>query len=154
MQQTNLITRGVRASLFCSAMALAAPALAADPSLDSAVSAARQWASMSDSRATDKMWGASSDIMKQRIDKQGWADYLSQLRTEVGRYAGREWVQVVRVTDPVDLPQGQYVNVIFTTQFLNMPATETVSMVANKNRWVPMGYVVRKIAANAQPAMQ
>jgi len=54
----------------------------------------------------------------------------------------------------VDLPQGQYVNVIFTTQFLNMPATETVSMVANKNRWVPMGYVVRKIAANAQPAMQ
>ncbi len=92
-------------------MALAAPALAADPSLDSAVSAAKQWVSMSDAGSTDKMWGASSDIMKQRVDKR-WSDYLSQLRTEVQRYAGREWVQVVRVTDPVDLPQGQYVSVI------------------------------------------
>lgn len=154
MQQTNLISRGARAGLLCGALMLATPALAADPTLDSAVSAARQWAALSDNGSTDKMWGASSDIMKQRIDKQGWSDYLGQLRNELGRYAGREWVQVVRVTNPVDLPQGEYVNVIFTTQFRNMPTTETISMVANKNRWVPMGYVVRKIAPDGQQAMQ
>jgi len=153
MQHTTLISRGARAGLLCGAMLFAASALA-DPSLDSAVTAAKQWASMSDSGSTDKMWGASSDIMKQRIDKQGWSDYLGQLRAEVGRNAGREWLQVVRVSDPADLPQGQYVNVIFSTQFRNMPATETVSMVASKNRWVPMGYVVRKVASDGQTIMQ
>lgn len=152
MQHTNLISRGVRAGLLGGAMLLAMPALAAEPSLDGAVTAAKQWAAMSDNGASDKMWSASSDIMKKRVDKQGWSDYLGQLRTEVGRHSGREWLQVVRVTDPVDLPQGKYVNVIFHTQFSNMPATETVSMVAGKNRWVPMGYVVRKIASDGQPA--
>lgn len=153
MQQQTLISRALRVGLFSGALLLAAPALAADPSLDSAVTAAQQWASMSDSGATDKMWSASSDIMKKSVDKRGWSEYLSQLRNEVGRHTKREWLQVVRVSDPADLPQGQYVNVIFSTKFLNMPATETVSMVAGKNRWIPMGYVVRKIAPDGQAPM-
>lgn len=152
MQQTNRIVRTARIGLLCSAMLLASSALAAGPSLDSAVSAARQWVAMSDTGSPDKMWGASSDIMKQRINKQGWSDYLSQLHNETGRHNGREWVQVVRVKDPADLPRGEYLNVIFTTQFHNMPTTETVSMVANKNRWMPVGYVVRKIEQEGQVA--
>lgn len=152
MRQTNRMARGARLGLFCGGMLLATSAFAqaTGPTLDSAVSAARQWVTLSDSGAPDKMWGASSDIMKQRVNKQGWADYLNQLRAEVGKHNAREWVQVVRVKDPVDLPRGEYLNVIFTTQFRNMPTTETVSMVASKNRWMPVGYVVRKIEQEGQ----
>jgi len=123
-------------------------------SLDAAVSAASQWATLADLNQSDRMWATSGAVMQKSISKEDWAKYVANLRNELGALDGREWVQVVRLPQPTNLPKAEYVNVVFSSRFDKAPTAEAVSLVQNGGRWVPVGYVVHKIqpAAATVPA--
>ncbi|MEB0013515.1 DUF4019 domain-containing protein [Glaciimonas sp. Gout2] len=124
-------------------------------SLDGAVAAASQWATLADANQAERMWTASGPVMQKSINKEDWAKYLTNLRNDLGSLNGREWAEVVRVGQPTNLPKGDYVNVVFSSRFTKSPAGEAVSLMYAAGRWVPVGYVVHKvqpIAANGAPA--
>lgn len=143
------------ASVFAiSAMLGSGHAYAQTVSLDAAVTAAAQWATLADANQAERMWTASGAVMQKSISKEEWAKYVANLRNDLGSLDGREWAQVVRLGQPANLPKGEYVNVVFSSRFANAPTAEAVSLVQTGGRWVPVGYVVHKIqpASAAAPA--
>ncbi|QRX81535.1 DUF4019 domain-containing protein [Glaciimonas sp. PAMC28666] len=123
-------------------------------SLDGAVAAASQWATLADANQAERMWAASGPIMQKSINKEDWAKYVSNLRSDLGALNGREWAEVVRVGQPANLPKGDYVNVVFSSRFSKSPAGEAVSMMYAGGHWIPVGYVVHKVqpaGANGSP---
>ena len=131
------------AVMLCSGQAFAQTA-----SLDAAVTAAAQWATLADANQSDRMWAASGAVMQKSISKEDWARYVANLRNDLGSLGGREWAQVVRLPQAANLPKAEYVNVVFSSRFDKAPTAEAVSLVQTGGRWVPVGYVVHKI----QPA--
>ncbi|PUA16678.1 DUF4019 domain-containing protein [Glaciimonas sp. PCH181] len=125
------------------------PAFAQTVSLDSALTAATQWAMLADANQAERMWTASGAVMQKSITKEDWTKYLANLRNDLGSLNGREWAEIVRVGQPANLPKGEYVNVVFSSRFANSPTGEAVSLMLSGGHWVPVGYVVRKI----QPAV-
>nr|WP_194270676.1 DUF4019 domain-containing protein [Glaciimonas soli] len=51
--------------------------------------------------------------MQKNISKDDWAKYLNSLHAELGKLTSRGWVQIIRMGQPANLPQGEYLNVIF-----------------------------------------
>lgn len=130
-----------------------AAAFAQNAPLDSLVKTATQWVGLSDSNQTDRMWESSGTMMQTSINKQDWAKYLGNLRGELGAVQGRDWAQVARVVNPAGLPPGEYMNVIFSSRFARAaPIVEKISLTQASGRWVPVGYVVEKVAVAAQAA--
>ena len=89
-------------------------------SLDAAVKTASDWAVQADANQVERMWAGSNAIMQKNISKEDWGKYLSSLHSELGKLSTREWVQVIRMGQPANLPQGEYVNVIFSSRFANV----------------------------------
>jgi len=131
-------------------LVLANPASAQiDGSIDSAVVTATQWAAMADAGQADHMWDQSGPAMQKNISRDGWIKYLGAVKKDLGAIGGRQWVQIVRITDPPNLPPGEYINIAFTSRFSKGMAVEKISMIQTTGQWIPVGYVITKIEAGA-----
>ena len=128
--------------------------------LDSLLKSATQWASLADAGQAERMWDTSGPIMQTNMPKQDWGRYLSNLRTELGPLQSRQWAQVARVVNPTGLPPGEYINVIFTSNFSKLATVEKISLTQSGGRWIPVGYVVNRVdppqaaSAPATPAQR
>ncbi|TQK03729.1 MULTISPECIES: DUF4019 domain-containing protein [unclassified Herbaspirillum] len=120
-------------------------------SIDTAVAAATRWAVLADANQADRMWSLSGPIMQKGVSKEDWVKYLAALHSELGSAGGREWVQIVRINNPANLPPGEYVNVVFASRFAKSPTVEKVSMVQTADRWTPVGYVVTRLESSPAP---
>ncbi|WP_266158675.1 DUF4019 domain-containing protein [Dyella silvatica] len=116
-------------------------------SLDSAVAVASRWALQADANQADAMWQDSAETMRKSVKKTEWSHYLGTLRKQLGVLQSRDWLQLARVTNPNNLPAGEYVNVIFATKYANASTFETISLEQTASGWAPMGYVVRQMQA-------
>ena len=122
------------------------PRLGPQPnSLDNAVSVATHWVRRSDGRRPDAMWLEAGAMMQKRVARSEWLRYLRRVRIDRGPLQSREWFEVTRVRDPVGLPEGDYLNVIFVSHFAHAAQYETVSLAPGAHGWLPVGYVVRPI---------
>ncbi|WP_211441246.1 DUF4019 domain-containing protein [Collimonas humicola] len=131
-------------------LALSNPASAQiDGSIDSAVVTATQWAAMADAGQADRMWDQSGPAMQKNISKDGWVKYLGAVKKDLGTIGGRQWVQIVRITDPPSLPPGEYINIAFSSRFAKGMAVEKISMLQTTGQWIPVGYIITKIDAGA-----
>ena len=123
-----------------------APRLGPQPnSLDNAVSCATHWARMSDGRRADAMWLEAGAMMQKLVPRAEWVRYLRKIRVDRGLLVGREWFEVTRVRDPVGLPAGDYLNVIFVAHYARAVLFETISLAPGANGWMPVGYVIRPV---------
>ncbi|PFH08050.1 uncharacterized protein DUF4019 [Collimonas sp. PA-H2] len=120
-----------------------------DGSIDSAVVTATQWAAMADAGQADRMWEQSGQAMQKNIGKDGWLKYLGAVKKDLGAIGGRQWVQIVRITNPPSLPPGEYINIAFSSRFSKGMAVEKISMIQTTGQWIPVGYVITKIEAGA-----
>lgn len=121
-------------------------------SIDAAVATASTWVALADSNQTERMWSSSGPTMQKSISKEDWLKYLATVKTELGALTNRHWEQIVHVTNPADLPPGEYLNVAFASRFVNAPAVEKVSLVQSSGKWIPIGYVITKfVPAPAAP---
>lgn len=139
---------------FALASLLAAhPALAqSGASIDSAVATATQWVALADGNQADRMWSQSGPAMQKSMSQEDWVKYLAAVKTEVGPLSSRSWEQIVRVSNPVDLPPGEYLNIAFASRFAKAPTVEKVSLVQAGDKWIPVGYVITKFVPAPAPA--
>jgi hypothetical protein len=123
-------------------------------SIDGAIATASQWVALADSNQAERMWSSSGSAMQKSTSKEDWLKYLSAVKNELGPLGSRQWAQIVHVTNPPDLPPGEYLNIAFTGRFAKAPTVEKVSMVQAGDKWIPVGYVITKFepAAAAAPA--
>jgi hypothetical protein len=140
------------AGAFAALLAVAPAQAQQMPSLDSAISVATRWAAQADANQADAMWQASSPVMQKSVSKADWGKYLDGVKKQLGAMQARDWVQVGRVENPQGLPAGQYINVVFVAKHANAPAVETVSLTQAGSSWVPVGYIVRPVQQQQQPA--
>jgi len=112
-------------------------------SLDNAVAIATHWVRLSNVRRPDAMWLEAGAMMQRMVPRSDWVRYLRKIRLDRGVLVGREWFEVTRVRDPVGLPAGDYLNVIFIAQFSRATLFETISLAPGANGWIPVGYVIR-----------
>src|ERR1700744_2712381 len=113
------------------------PRLGPQPnSLDNAVASATHWVQLSNAaRRPDAMWLEAGAMMQRLVPRSGWGSYLRKIRLDRGALTSREWVEVTRVRDPVGLPAGDYLNVIFVAQFARAVLFETVSLAPGSGGW-------------------
>jgi hypothetical protein len=122
------------------------PRLGPQPnSLDNAVANATHWVQLSNARRPDAMWLEAGAMMQRLVPRSEWVRYLRKIRLDRGVLTSREWFEVTRVRDPVGLPNGDYLNVIFVAQFARAVLFETVSLAPGSNGWMPVGYVIRPV---------
>jgi hypothetical protein len=122
------------------------PRLGPQPnSLDNAVANATHWVQLSNARRPDAMWLEAGAMMQRLVPRSEWVRYLRKIRVDRGSLMSREWFEVTRVRDPVGLPNGDYLNVIFVAQFSRAVLFETVSLAPGSNGWMPVGYVIRPV---------
>ncbi|PTR33661.1 uncharacterized protein DUF4019 [Luteibacter sp. OK325] len=122
------------------------PRLGPQPnSLDNAVANATHWVQLSNARRPDAMWLEAGAMMQRLVPRSDWVRYLRKIRLDRGALTGREWFEVTRVRDPVGLPAGDYLNVIFVAQFTRAVLFETVSLAPGSAGWMPVGYVIRPV---------
>lgn len=112
-------------------------------SLDSALALATHWVQRSDGGRPDAMWLEAGAMMQRMVGRTEWVRYLRQIRTDRGHLVGREWFEVTRVRDPLGLPAGDYLNVVFLAQFARAVLFETISLAPGSAGWMPVGYVIR-----------
>lgn len=123
-----------------------------DGSIDSAVATATQWATMADAGQADRMWDQSGPAMQSNISRDGWVKYLGAVKKDLGTIGGRQWVQIVHIANPPNLPPGEYINIAFSSRFSKGLAVEKISMLQTTGQWIPVGYVITKIEAGAAAA--
>jgi hypothetical protein len=70
---------------------------------------------------------------------------MRKIRLDRGLLVNREWFEVTRVRDPVGLPTGDYLNVIFVAKFARATLFETISLAPGSAGWMPVGYVIRPV---------
>jgi hypothetical protein len=122
------------------------PRLGPQPnSLDNAVANATHWVQLSNARRPDAMWLEAGAMMQRLVPRSEWVRYLRKIRLDRGVLTSREWFEVTRVRDPVGLPNGDYLNVIFVAQFARAVLFETVSLAPGSAGWMPVGYVIRPV---------
>lgn len=122
------------------------PRLGPQPnSLDNAVSCATHWVGLSNGRRPDAMWLEAGAMMQRMVPRAEWVRYLRKIRVDRGLLVGREWFEVTRVRDPVGLPAGDYLNVVFIAHFARAVLFETVSLAPGSAGWMPVGYVIRPV---------
>ena len=123
-----------------------APRLGPQPnSLDNAVANATHWVQLSNARRPDAMWLEAGAMMQRLVPRADWVRYMRKIRVDRGALIGREWFEVTRVRDPVGLPAGNYLNVVFVAQFARAVLFETVSLAPGSGGWMPVGYVIRPV---------
>jgi len=114
-------------------------------SLDNAVAVATHWVRLSNSRRPDAMWLEAGAMMQRMVPRADWVHYMRKIRLDRGQLVGREWFEVTRVRDPVGLPAGDYLNVVFVAHFARAVLFETVSLAPGSGGWMPVGYVIRPV---------
>jgi hypothetical protein len=152
MNYSNLIHRLCATGALATGMLCGGQAFAADPSVDLALTTAAQWVTLSDAGAADRMWSSSSPFMQKSIHEDEWGKYLGNIRAQLGKVSDRQWNQVIRVSNPANLPPGEYLNVVYITHFAQGLAIEKVSLSPNGSGWTPVGYVVNPVRQGSQPA--
>lgn len=113
-------------------------------SIDGAIATASQWIALADSNQAERMWSSSGTAMQKSTSKEDWLKYVSAVKTELGPLNSRQWAQIVHVTNPPELPPGEYLNIAFAGRFAKAPTVEKVSMVQAGDKWIPVGYVITK----------
>lgn len=115
-------------------------------SLDKALALAQHWVQLSDGgRRPDAMWLEAGGMMQKMVPRAEWARHLKSIRLDRGLLVGREWFEMARVRDPVGLPAGDYLNVIFLAHYTKSVLFETVSLAPGAEGWLPVGYVIRPV---------
>ncbi|MEX1829761.1 DUF4019 domain-containing protein [Luteibacter sp. CQ10] len=122
------------------------PKLGPQPnSLDNAVSSATHWVRLAELRRPDAMWLEAGAMMQKLVSREEWSRYIRRIRVDRGPLQAREWFEVTRVRDPVGLPAGDYLNVIFVAHYAKAMQFETISLAPGASGWLPVGYVIRPV---------
>jgi hypothetical protein len=122
-------------------------------SADAAIAVAEQWLAVADADNAAAMWNQSTPVMKSAETQASWVSYIASMRNTLGQNTGpRVWVSLEREIDHPNLPNGEFVGVLFISRYSKTKAWEKVSLFKIGNQWVPTGYRYGVISATPPAA--
>ena len=117
-------------------------ALAQDPNVIAAQTAARQWLAFVDRGDAQTSWGAAGKKFQSAISVAVWADALKKARARLGTVARRTAGPARFQKTLPGSPDGEYVQLLFSTTFANKAnGRETLTMEREADGgWRVIGY--------------
>jgi hypothetical protein len=126
-----------------------APAAPAQRSANAEKEAAAQlaaggWLILLDRGDWGRSWETASALFRSSVPLPAWMDGIPKAREPFGRMLDRKPVEAVYKTSLAGRPAGEYVTVIFETQFENKKVEEVVTTELEPDgRWRATGYSTR-----------
>ena len=119
-----------------------AAAASANPELeDAGKNAAQGWLLLLDRQDWGTAWDASSAVFRQTVPLGAWMDAIPKVRQPYGALVERQAVEAIYKTSLPGRPDGQYVTVMFASQYKNQNVHEIVTTVRESDgRWRVTGY--------------
>lgn len=130
-------------------LVLVAGAFAADASekdkIKAAKKAAETWLQLVDTQQYDKSWDFASDMFKQAVTKEKWAETMKDGQGKIGRPQFRSLKTSKYTTTIENAPPGEYVQLEYTADFPGRKGSiEAVTVSLGKdNAWHVTGYYVK-----------
>lgn len=106
--------------------------------------AAGGWLTLLDRGDWGRAWETASSVFRSSVPLPAWVDGIPKAREPFGKMIDRQPVEAVYKTALEGRPAGEYVTVIFETQFENKDVEEVVTTVLEPDgRWRATGYSTR-----------
>ena len=116
------------------------PALAG-PAEDAATAAAKTWLTLIDAKNYTQAYKSAADIFHQGISEARWEKMAASGREAAGASKSREFQAAELTKSLPGMPDGDYANVAFQTEFETKGAsTEIVTLVRENGKWKVGGY--------------
>jgi hypothetical protein len=126
---------------------LFAPAFAQET--DEAVTAASAWLALVDAEDYTGSYDASSDMLKEQVSSQQWADALGSVQLQLSAidgtdvdFSNRDLISAERLEDIPELPEGEFVMVRYRTAHSHVNLMELVTLRQEPDAWRVVGYFV------------
>lgn len=105
---------------------------------------AQAWLSKMDDANVDESWQDMSTIFSQQLTKQDWDLSIQGMHGYFGKPGERKHSKSLYKTTSFNAPDGDYVDVTFSTDYANTPGrTEIVTMVKESERvWKVAGFSI------------
>jgi len=145
MQPSQPAAPAPAASAPAAAAAQAAPAPDAKAGKEAAAQlAAGGWLILLDRGDWGRAWETASGVFRSSVPLPAWIDGVPKAREPFGNVVERNPIEAVYKTALAGRPPGEYVTVIFETQFANKKVEEVVTTVLEPDgKWRATGYSTR-----------
>jgi hypothetical protein len=122
------------------ALLWAVPTLAA-PDEHEVAGAAKIWLALVDAKNYPESWKDAADIFQQGVSEAKWDSMVGSIRDKVGPVKSREFQSAQFTKTLPGVPDGDYANVAFQTEFETKgPSTEVITLVHEHGKWKVGGY--------------
>lgn len=89
-------------------------------------------------------WAETSKHFQAAVPEAAWVQQVAALRTQLGTFEGRTLDQAEYATDVPNAPPGEYVALIYKSEFANLEsAREVLSLTFEDGHWKVVGYFVQ-----------
>ena len=140
MKKSTMIKTAV---LVCGLGIFAATAQA-DEKTDAAVTAAKSWLALVDSKEYKKSWQEAAPFFKDKVKEEQWSEMVASARKPFGVLKSRELSSVMYKTSLPGAPDGEYVVIQFKTSFTDKrESVETVTPMKADGIWRVSGYYIK-----------
>ena len=129
------------------AAAAEAPAPGPNAELENAGRLAAQgWLALLDRQDWGTAWDASSAVFRQTVPLGNWMDAIPKVRQPFGPLVERLPGEAIYKTSLPGRPDGQYVTVMFLSQYKNQKVQELITTVREGDgRWRVTGYSPKQV---------
>ena len=132
--------------IFLAALSVANPLEAQEDQavkVEAAAEAAAVWLVLIDEGAYDESWDVASSVIQAAMHKDEWGPTMRQARDPYDPISDRELVQSQFMTSVPNMPEGEYVRLIFATDTASGKVNEIVALIYEGDGWSVMGYFLR-----------
>ena len=110
--------------------------------LQAASTASQNWLNIVDSNRYGESWDKLSSLSKLSVKKEEWVEILEKTRRPLGAATSREVVDERTAKDPSGMPKGDYIVMLYKTQFSRQTVFELVTLYLEDGQWLVSTYQV------------
>lgn len=144
--QINLMKTStmIKTAVLVCGLGIFAATAQADEKTDAAVTAAKSWLALVDSKEYKKSWQEAAPFFKDKVKQEQWSEMVASARKPFGVLKSRELSSVMYKTSLPGAPDGEYVVIQFKTSFTDKrESVETVTPMKADGIWRVSGYYIK-----------
>lgn len=144
--QINLMKTStmIKTAVLVCGLGIFAATAQADEKTDAAVTAAKSWLALVDSKEYKKSWQEAAPFFKDKVKEEQWSEMVASARKPFGVLISRELSSVMYKTSLPGAPDGEYVVIQFKTSFTDKrESVETVTPMKADGIWRVSGYYIK-----------
>lgn len=144
--QINLMKTStmIKTAVLVCGLGIFAATAQADEKTDAAVTAAKSWLALVDSKEYKKSWQEAAPFFKDKVKEEQWSEMVASARKPFGVLISRELSSVMYKASLPGAPDGEYVVIQFKTSFTDKrESVETVTPMKADGIWRVSGYYIK-----------